>query len=80
MSKKNIDMVAITPKKANAQNATCFATFIVSTVVAVFLIIFACAFPVIVPTTEIVCWISMLLEAIAICLGYIAFWIHRNAL
>ena len=80
MSKKNIDMVAVEVAKANAQNLVCFATFIVSAVASAFLMVLACAFPALVPTTEIVCWISMFFEAMSICLGCIAFWIKRNAL
>lgn len=80
MSKKTIDMVAITPQKANAQNLICFSTFIVAAVASAFLMVLACAFPALVPTTEVVCWISMFFEAISICLGCIAFWIRRNAL
>ena len=80
MSKKNIDMVAITPQKANAQHLTCFTTFIVTTAAAIFLMLFACVFPAIVPVTEIICWISMFFEAVSIGLGCLAFWIYRNAL
>lgn len=80
MSKKNIDMVAIEVAKANAQNLICFATFIVAAVSSAFLMVLACAFPALVPATEVVCWVSMFFEAVSICLGCIAFWIKRNAL
>lgn len=80
MAKKDIDMVAITTSKANAQNMTCFTTFIVTTAASIFLMLFACVFPAIVEATKIVCWISMFLEAVSIGLGCLAFWIKRNAL
>lgn len=80
MGKKNIDMVAITPTKANAQNLTCFVAFITATAVAIFLMLSACVLPTVVPVTAIACWFSMLLEAASIGIGYLAFWIKRNAL
>ena len=80
MSKKTIDMVALTADKANAQHMTCFVTFLVTSITALFMMIFACAFPALVGATEIVCWISMFLEALALVLGYAAFWIYKNAL
>ena len=80
MGKKNIDMVAITPAKANAQNLTCFITFITATAVSIFLMLSACVLPALIPVTEMVCWFSMFLEAASIGIGYLAFWIKRNAL
>lgn len=80
MAKKTIDMVAITPDKANAQNMTCFVAFITATAFAIFLMIFACVMPTILPVTAGVCWFAMFLEAISIGIGYLAFWIKRNAL
>lgn len=80
MGKKTIDMVAITPDKANAQNLTCFITFIITSALAVFLMLVACVLPTMVRVTEIICWISMTLEALAIGFGFIAYWIRRHAL
>lgn len=78
--KKNIDMVAIEPSKANAQNLTCFITFVVSAALAVIFMVVACALPAVVEITRTTCWISMALEAIAIGFGFIAYWIKKNAL
>jgi hypothetical protein len=80
MRKKNIDMVAIEVTKANAQNITCFITFIVATAVSVFLMLTACVLPAMVRVTEITCWFSMGLEAVSIGIGYLAYWINKNAL
>jgi hypothetical protein len=80
MGKKNIDMVAIETRKANAQNMTCFVAFIAITAIAAILMLMACILPVIVITTKLVCWVAMALEAIAIGLGYVAYWIKRNTL
>ena len=76
MTKKTIDMIAITTTKANAQNFTCFITFL-----AIAMILVACVLPAMVATvTETICWISMGLEAASIGLGFVAMWIKRNAL
>lgn len=80
MSKKTIDMVAITPEKANAQNLTCFIAFITATSISIFLMLIACVLPAMVVTTEMICWTSMALEMVSIGLGYIAYWIKRNTL
>jgi hypothetical protein len=80
MGKKTIDMVAITPEKANAQNLTCFITFIVTTAVSIFLMLSACVLPAMVRVTEITCWFSMGLEAVSIGLGYLAYWINKHTL
>lgn len=80
MGKKNIDMVAIEIKKANAQNLTCFITFIAVAALAAICMVVACILPALVTTTEITCWISMALEAIAIALGFVAYWIKTNTL
>lgn len=80
MGKKTLDMVAITPEKANAQNLTCFITCIATTALAIFLMLAACVLPTITTVTAVVCWSSMFLEAVSIGLGYLAFWIKRNAL
>lgn len=80
MSKKNIDMVALEVGKANAQNMTCFITFIATAVLAIAMMLVACVLPAMVNVTEITCWISMALEAIAAGLGCVACWIKRNAL
>lgn len=81
MSKKTIDMIAITAAKANAQNFTCFVTFIATAFLAIAMILVACVLPAMVTTvTETICWISMGLEAASIGLGVVAIWIKRNAL
>lgn len=80
MGKKNIDMIALEVTKANAQNLTCFITFITTTALAIFLMLIACVIPAMVTVTEIICWFSMALEAASIGLGFVAYWIHRHAL
>jgi hypothetical protein len=73
-------MVAITPKKANAQSLTCFVTLIVTACLAAILMITAFILPTMLTVTEIICWVSMALEAASIGLGAVAYWIKRNAL
>lgn len=81
MAKNTIDMIAITPSKANAQNLTCFITFISTTFLAIAFMLVACVLPAMVTNaTETICWISMALEAMSIGLGCVAFWIKKNAL
>lgn len=80
MSKKTIDMVAITPEKANAQHLTCFVAFVTAAAMGALVLIMAFVLPAIVTVTPIICWISMMLEAFAAGLGYIAFWIYKNTL
>ena len=80
MSKKTLDMVAIDTKKANAQNLTCFITFIAAVTLAIGLFLVACVLPAMTDVTEVICWISMGLEAVAVGLGFVAYWIKRNAL
>ena len=81
MSKKTIDMIAITPGKANAQNLTCCVTFISTALLSVALMLVACVLPAMITTvTEVICWVSMGLEAVSIALGCVAYWIKRNAL
>jgi hypothetical protein len=81
MAKKTIDMVAITPAKANAQQSTCFITFLATGLLAIGMMLVACVLPAMMETvTETICWISMGLEAVSIGLGYVAAWIKRNAL
>jgi hypothetical protein len=80
MGKKNIDMVAIQTKKANAQNLTCFIAFVAAAALAVILMVAACVMPAVVTTTEITCWVSMAMEAAAIALGFVSYWIKTNAL
>ena len=78
---KYIDMVAITPKRANAQTLTCFITFLATAFVSIVTMLIACVLPTMIETTtETICWISMGLEATSICVGYLALWIKRNAL
>lgn len=81
MSKKTIDAVAMPVEKANAQQYTCFITFVTTGFLSIALMLVACVLPAMITTvTEITCWISMGLEAISIGLGCVAFWIKRNAL
>ena len=80
MGKKTIDMVAMNTKKANAQNLTCFIAFVAAAALAAIMFVVACIMPVFVTTTEITCWVSMALEAAAICLGFVSYWIKVNAL
>lgn len=78
--KKNIDAVMIVASKANAQNLTCFVTFIAAAAFAAIMMLVACVLPAMVAVTEVICWISMGLEAVAVALGFIAYWIKRHAL
>lgn len=81
MGKKILEMVAITAKKANAQSLTCFITFITAIALSVVLMLVACIVPAMIANvTEVTCWVSMALEATSIALGYVAYWIKRNAL
>ena len=81
LRKKVIDMVAITPKRANAQTLTCFITFLTTAFISIAMMLVACVLPTMVETvTETTCWISMGLEAASIGLGVVAFWIKKNAL
>ena len=81
MAKKTIDMVAITLDKANAQNCTCFITFLATGFLAIAMMLVACVLPAMVTTvTEIICWISMGLEAASIGLGVVAILIKNHAL
>ena len=76
-----VDMVAITPKRANAQTLTCFITFLVTLLASVAMMLIGCVLPTMVETvTETTCWISMGLEVASIAFGFIAYWIKRNAL
>ena len=81
MSKKMIDMVAITTKKANAQNFTCFITCLVTGFLTITMMLAACVLPALVTeVTEVICWISMGLEAASLVFGIVTCWIKRNAL
>lgn len=81
MSKKMIDMVAITTKKANAQNFTCFITCLVTGFITITTMIVACTLPALVTeVTETICWVSMGLEATSLVFGITTCWIKRNAL
>lgn len=81
MAKKTIDMIAITPDKANAQNCTCFITFLATGFLAIAMMLVACVLPAMVTAvTEIICWVSMGLEAASIGLGVVAIWIKKHAL
>jgi hypothetical protein len=81
MSKKTIDMVAMTPQKANAQNLVCFATFVATSFLSVMAMLIACVLPAIVTeVTAKICWTSMACEAGSLFLGVIAYWIKKNSL
>lgn len=80
-NKKTIMYEAITAKKANAQSLTCFIAFITATALAIVLMLVACIVPAMIANvTEVTCWASMVLEATSIALGYVAYWIKKNAL
>ena len=81
MKKDIIDMVAITPKRANAQTLTCFITFLATALASIVMMLIGCVLPTMVETVkETTCWISMGLEAASIAFGFIAYWIKCNAL
>ena len=80
MNKKPLDMVAIDTQKANAQNLTCFVTFLAAIILAIGLFLVACVLPAMTNVNAIICWISMGLEAVAVALGFVAYWIKQNAL
>ena len=81
LRKRPIDMVAITPKRANAQTLTCFITFLATAFLSVALMLIACVLPTMVEAvTEKICWISMSLEAASVIIGCVAYWIKKNAL
>lgn len=79
-TKKEVNMVAVQTKRANAQTLTCFIAFIATAVLAVAMVIAACALPVLFNVTAVICWISMALEAASVGLGFVAYWVKRNAL
>jgi hypothetical protein len=78
--KKEINLVGLETKKANAQSLTCFVAFVATAVLAVAMMIAACVLPVLFDVTAVICWISMGLEAASAGLGFVAYWIKRNAL
>lgn len=81
LRKGMIDMIAITPKRANAQTLTCFITFLTTALLSIGMVIVACVLPAVVTEiTKATCWISMGLEAGSLVLGVIAYWIKCNAL
>ena len=81
LRKDVIDMVAITPKRANAQTLTCFITFLATALASIAMMLIACVLPTMVETVkETTCWISMGLEAASIAFGFVAYWIKCNAL
>lgn len=81
MAKKALEMVAMTIHKANAQHLTCFVAFITAIALSILLMLVACVMPAIIAdVTEMTCWSSMVLEATSISLGWVAYWIKRNAL
>ena len=80
MTKKALDMVAINTPKANAQNLTCFIAFVAACALSIVFMLVACIMPALVNVTKIICWVSMALEAMSAGLGWVAYWIKRNAL
>lgn len=81
LRKNVIDMVAITPRKANAQSLTCFITFLTTAFLSIVMMIVGCVLPAVATEiTKVTCWISMGLEAGSLAFGIIAYWIKRNAL
>ena len=79
-TKKEINLVGLETKKANAQSLTCFVACIATALIAVIMMIAACALPVLCNVTATICWVSMGLEAASAGLGFVAYWIKRNAL
>ena len=79
-ARTEINMVAMPPKKANAQSLTCFVAFIATVLLSVTMMTAACVLPVLFDVTAIICWISMALEAASAGLGLVAYWIKRNAM
>ena len=76
-----VDMVAITPKRANAQTLTCFITFLATALLSITFMLVACVLPTMAEAvTEKICWMSMGFESASIVLGFVAYWIKRNAL
>ena len=80
MNKKILEMVAINTKQANAQSLTCFIAFIAASALAIVFMLVACIMPALVNVTKMTCWGSMIFEAISAGLGWVAYWIKRNAL
>lgn len=80
MKKKEVILETIDPKKGAAMEIVCACAFYVCCFVAVALIITAGVLPVVVPVSEITCWICMGLEAACAGFGYVAWWIKRNAM
>jgi hypothetical protein len=80
MAKKDIDMVAIQPKKANAQQLTCFIAWIAAMALAAIFMIVACILPVVFDATAVMCWTCMVLEAASAGFGFVAYWVKDNAL
>lgn len=78
--KKEIDLVAVQPRKANAQRLTCYAAFLATAMIAFIMMLVACLLPISISVTEDVCYASMTLEAASVGLGFVAYWIKRNAL
>lgn len=78
--KKEVNLVGLETKKANAQSLTCFVAFIATVALAAAMMIVACVLPVVFNVTAAICWISMGLEAASAGLGFVAYWIKRNAL
>lgn len=77
---KEINMVAIQPKKANAQQLTCLIAFVATVLFAVLMMSTACVLPVVFDATPVMCWVCMLLEAVSAGLGFVAYWVKCNAL
>ena len=81
LKKGVIDMVAITPRKANAQSLTCFITFLATASLSVGMMLVGCVLPAVATEiTKATCWLSMCLETISLVFGIISYWIKRNAL
>ena len=78
--KDTVDMVAIQPKKANAQALTCLVAFVATVLFAVLMMATACLLPVFLDASAVMCWVCMLLEAVSAGLGFVAYWVKYNAL
>lgn len=79
-SKKIYEYTGIESSKANAQEKTCVIATIAAGALAILLGIMAFLLPLVTESTPIICWSSMLIEAVAAVLGYVAWWINRHCL
>ena len=77
---KHITLETIEPKRKLAQEIVCYSAFYVCCGIAAVLLIWAAVMPTMVEPTAKVCWTSMLMEALAIVVSYVAYWVKKNTL